>query len=143
MASKFESIRLALTQPLQNALPGVDKVLPNQATYTPKIGSPYLEVFVLPNQPSAVTRGSKGYDIHTGVMQVSLRYPREQTDLPALRAADEIETIYQQYIRGGYLSHGGVSVRITSVGAGQARIDDAWYFVPVNINYESHIKGVI
>jgi hypothetical protein len=143
VASKFESIRLALTSPLQALLPELDKVLPNQPTYTPRLGAAYLEVFVLPNQPSASTLGRNGQDAHTGTLQVSLRFPREQTDLPLLRAADEIETAYQQFIRGGHLSHNGVSVRITSVGVGAPRVDDAWYFAPVNINYESHIKGVI
>ena len=35
-----------------------------------------------------------------------------------------------------------VGVRITSVGLGNTSADSAWFFAPININYESFLKGV-
>ena len=142
MANKFENIRKALMTPMDGLLSGVDIAWPN-GEYKPVVGTPYAKLFLLPNQPSSVTNGQDGYDVHTGVFQVSLFYPKSKTDFPSIRAADTIESAYQQYVRGSYLSSGGVSVRITSVGIGTASADEAWYFVPININYESYIKGVI
>lgn len=142
MANKFENIRKALTTPMAAVLPGIDKVFPNQS-YTPDPQTPYMAYFMLRNQPSASTLGAAGQDVHTGTFQISLYYPKSSGDIAMLQAADEIETTYQQYVRGGYLSSGGVSVRITSVGLGTANADNAWFFTPININYESYIKGVI
>ena len=127
---------------MATVLPGIDKVFPNQP-YTPDPQTPYMAYFMLRNQPSATTLGAAGQDVHTGTLQISLHYPKASGDIEMLKAADEIETVYQQYIRGGYLSSGGVSVRITSVGIGTPRADSAWFFAPININYESYIKGVI
>lgn len=143
MANKFEDIRKAVTGPFSGLLSGVDVVYPNQQDYSPSINKPHVRLFVFNNQPSAFTLGRDGQDVHTGVLQASLFYPREQTDAPLLRAADIIETTYQQYIRGGYLSSGDVNVRITSVGLGSPSQDGAWYFAPVNINFESYIKGIL
>lgn len=142
MANKFENIRRALTSPMENLLTDLYKVFPN-LPYKPDPDKPYLAYFLLPNQPSASTLGAAGQDVHTGTFQISLYYPKSSGDIEMLKAADEIETVYQQYIRGGYLSSGGVSVRITSVGIGTPRADNAWFFAPININYESYIKGVI
>lgn len=142
MANKFENIRKALTTPMATVLPDLYKVFPNRS-HEPDPNTPYLAYFLLPNQPSASTLGAAGQDVHTGTFQISLYYPKASGDVDLLKAADEIETVYQQYIRGGYLSSGGVSVRITSVGIGTPRADNAWFFAPININYESYIKGVI
>ena len=141
MATKFEDLRKALTTPMASVLPSVDKVFPNR-DYTPSPNTPYMKYFILRNQPSAATLGADGLDVHTGVFQISLFYPKSSGDIDLLQAADEIETVYQQYVRGAYLSSGSVSVRITSVGLGTASADNAWYFAPININYESYLKGV-
>ena len=141
MANKFENIRKALTTPMATVLPSITKVFPNQP-YTPDPNTPYMAYFLLPNQPSASTLGSDGLDVHTGVFQISLFYPKSTGDIELLKAADEIETVYQQYVRGAYLSSGSVNVRITSVGLGNTSADSAWFFAPININYESFLKGV-
>ena len=98
MATKFEDLRKALTSPMANVLPGVDKVFPNR-DYTPTTGSPYMKYFVLRNHPSAATLGADGLDVHTGVFQISLFYPKSTGDIDLLKAADEIESVYQQYMR--------------------------------------------
>lgn len=141
MATKFEDLRKALTSPMANVLPSVDKVFPNEE-YTPTIDRPHMRYYVLPNQPRAATLGADGLDVHTGVFQISLFYPKSTGDIDLLRAADEVETVYQQYVRGAYLSSGSVNVRITSVGLGNTSADSAWFFAPININYESFLKGV-
>ena len=141
MATKFEDLRKALTTPMANVLTDLDKAFPNR-DYTPTPDKPHMRYFVLRNQPSAATLGRDGLDVHTGVFQISLFYPKSSGDLDLLRAADVIETTYQQYVRGDYLTSGTVSVRITSVGLGNTSADSAWYFAPININYESFIKGV-
>lgn len=126
---------------MAGALPDVDKVFPNR-DYTPTVSKPHMRYFFLRNQPSAATLGADGLDAHTGVFQISLFYPKSTGDIELLKAADEIETVYQQYMRRQSLTSGDVSVRITSVGAGNTSADNAWFFMPININYESFIKGV-
>lgn len=143
MATKFEDLRKALTSPMVNTstIPAEHRVFPN-AEYTPEIGTPHMRYFVLRNQPSVATLGADGLDVHTGVFQISLFYPKSTGDIDLLKAADEIEAVYQQYVRGAYLSIGSVNVRITSVGLGDTSADSAWFFAPININYESYLKGV-
>lgn len=139
--AKFENLRKALTGPLNGLLTGIDIVYPNQS-HEPQVGQAFIQVFVLPNQPQVATLGVTGRDVHTGVLQLSLYFPKSQTDFPLLRTADEIEAAYQAYARGQYLTSDGVSARVTSIGIGPTTTSDAWFFAPVNINYESHIQGV-
>jgi hypothetical protein len=75
-------------------------------------------------------------------MQVSIYTPKEKTDFPTLRAADEIERTYQSFVRGAYLTVDGVSVRVTSIGIGTTRDNEQWFFAPVTIAYNSHIRGL-
>ena len=63
MANKFENIRKALMTPMSGLLPGVDIAWPNDE-YKPVVGTPYAKLFLLPNQPSSVTNGQDGYDVH-------------------------------------------------------------------------------
>jgi hypothetical protein len=86
--------------------------------------------------------GADGYDEHTGILQVSLYTAKERTDYPLLRAADEVEQAYQQFIRGAYLTADGVNVRIRSVGVGASQFNDHWFFAPMTITFTTYIKGL-
>jgi hypothetical protein len=138
---KFEAIRKALVQPLGAILVGFDVVYPNQE-YISKPNVNHARVFLIPNQPTVASLGAGGYDQHTGILQVSLYTPKEKTDFPLLRAADEIERTYQAFVRGSYLTADGVNVRVTSIGIGAAQFNDQWFFAPVTIAFTSHIKGL-
>lgn len=138
---KFEAIRKALTQPLGGILADFDVVYPNQE-YISQPNQSHARVFLIMNQPSVATLGAGGYDQHTGILQVSLYTPKEKTDFPLLRAADEIEQTYQAFVRGLYLTVDGVNVRVTSIGVQAAQITDQWFFAPVTIAFTSHIKGL-
>lgn len=138
---KFESLRLALTQPLTSALSGFDIVYPN-TEYNTAPARNHARVFILSNQPSVATLGAQGFDEHTGVLQVTLYTVKHQTDFTLLRAADALEAAYQAHVRGDYLTNGGVSVRINSIGIQPAQSDAQFYYAPVNIQYTSFIRGL-
>lgn len=138
---KFEAIRKALIQPLGSILAGFDVVYPNQE-YVSQPNQDHARVFLIMNQPTVSTLGAQGYDQHTGILQISLYTPKEKTDFPLLRAADEIESTYQAFVRGSYLTVGGVSVRVTSIGIGAAQVNDQWFSAPVTISFTSQIKGL-
>jgi hypothetical protein len=139
--NKFEELREALTGPFATMGLGIDIVYPNTA-YEPTIGTPWLRLDILPNQPNVATLGRSGRDEHTGVLQASLFYPKSQTDFPLLRMVDKIDTAMQPFIRSQFLTSGSTNVKLTSIGMGNTQPEDAWYMQPVNIAYRAHIQGL-
>jgi hypothetical protein len=140
--NKFEELREALTGRFASMGLGIHIVYPN-TEYTPTIGTPYLRLDILANQPNAVTLGRSGLDEHTGVLQASLFFPKSATDFPVLRMADLIDTALQQFVRGQYLISGATSVRLTSIGIGSTQPEEAWYMQPVNISYRAQVQGLV
>jgi len=148
--SKFENIRKALTGQFSVMGLGIDIVYPN-AAYEPQSGEPWVRLDILPNQPTIVTLGRSGYDQHTGVMQITLFYPKGETDFPILRMADTIESALQPFIRGSFLTSGNVIVKLLSIGIGPVITDrvsvstisqsQSWFTVPINVEYRAQIQG--
>ncbi len=138
---KFEAIRKALVQPLSSILEGFDLVYPNNK-YESKPDRNHARIFIIMNQPTISTLGAGGYDEHTGILQVSLYTPKQRTDFPLLRAADQVEQTYQEFVRRSYLTSDGVNIRVTSIGVGASQSSDNWFFAPITISYTTYIKGL-
>lgn len=129
-------IRRALETRLAALLPAVDIAAENVA-YTPTIGRPYQEVWLLPNTPLSPTLGNRELTQERGILQVSLYYPLNKGTREVMERA---EAVRGHFPRGLTLSSGGVSVvieRRASVAPG--RPVNGWYVVPVSVPYFSWI----
>lgn len=133
----FVDINNALVKPIvDNAGFGIEFNYENKNT-KPAIKTPFGQCFLLPVQPEQAALGQDGCDEHSGVFQISLRYPENQGNIAALTKADEIASVYKS---GAVLTYNGVNVTIESIGIGQALNDGPWFLVPITINYYSFIR---
>ena len=106
-------------------------------SYTPVVGTPWAQLFIVPNQPSVNTMGSGGDDLITGFLQVNLNYPVGDGDGIAKQKAT---TVRDYFHAGRVFTYSGVDVFITNSGRGVARNIDSWYQVLLTINWQSRIE---
>ena len=132
MTDKIDS---ALIQAFDDAGFGLPFAVENES-YTPVTGTPYAQLFILPNQPTVSTMGDSGQDLITGLMQVNLNYPVGDGSGLAKQKATAIRNVFKAGYRPSY---DGQEVFITSSGRGIARNQDSWYQVVVNIIWEARV----
>lgn len=116
MSDPVISIRNALEAALAAITPAIDIVHENEE-YTPTVGRPYCEAYLLWATPGNPTLG-QGYYQELGVLQVSLKYPLMAGTLDAATQAGLIRNLFK---RGAAFTSGGVKVQIdktAAVGAG-------------------------
>lgn len=103
-------------------------------TFTKPASGPFAEVYILPNQPTVDTLGDAGRDLHTGILQINLNYPRNQGDGAILTKADAIRNYYEA---GTRFSHEGQEVFIMSCGRSVGRLVDNHYQIVLTINWRA------
>jgi len=117
-----------------NLTPPLPVVWPNQTTAPPPDGTAYLEVSVFNNKIDRLFL-SGGPDRHKGIMQVLLKWPLNQDELPAIDIAGEIVSHFR--VDDPYWIN-GIKVTITerpSIGDG-VPTKVSWE-VPVSVPYEA------
>ena len=135
--STFVDINNALLNPIINNNDfGIAFNYENKNTL-PDVDGPFGQAFLLPVQPEQKALGQDGCDQHTGVFQISLRFPENTGNIAILTKADEIAIAYKS---GTVLTYNGVNVTIESVGIAQGFNDGPWFLVPITINYYSFIR---
>jgi len=132
MTHKIDS---ALIQAFESGGFGLAYTVENQSE-DPPTGTPYAQLFILPNQPTVSTMGDSGQDLITGLMQVNLNYPIGDGAGEAKQKATEIREVFKAGYRPTY---DGQEVFITSSGRGIARNQDSWFQVIVNIIWEARV----
>lgn len=102
------------------------------ANFTPVEGTPWAQVFFLPDQPKAVTLSGTGEDEHTGILQINLNYPQ---GAGAGAAADKADAIREYFEAGARFAFESQEVLVLSSGRAGGRNDEGWFILPVSINF--------
>lgn len=127
----YVTIRRLLELRVNTMAPRPDVAFEN-APYTPRQGTPYMQLTLLPGKTENPTMGDQ-FKRETGLLQLSLYYPVNAG--PAL-AYTQAEVARSHFPRGLTLSDTGVRVLIDEHPyVGSAMQDEGWFMVPVSIPY--------
>lgn len=98
------------------AIPGMVALVEVGSPSTPPPGQPYASFDVIFNPPDVATLGDQGEDMHTGFVQLTLRYP------PGPNAKNQIlqlaDAIRESFKAGSRAYSGDQEVVITNSGLG-------------------------
>jgi hypothetical protein len=103
--------------------------------YTPVEGTPYAEIFVIPNDQTALSLYET--DQTDGIFRVILRYPVNTSAIPAKTMAD---TIFAVFKIGSYFYYGDQKVEITGFSRNVGLNEAGWYKLVLSINYNAFIR---
>lgn len=104
--------------------------------FTPVPGTPWAELFIIPNQPTVNTLGDGGQDLIEGVFQINLNYPVGGGAGTAKQKATEIR---DYFYAGRVFTYSAQDVSIISAGRGISRNVDSWYKVITTIFWQSRV----
>ena len=128
----FSHIQSALIKSFTDGDHNLDVAYPN-ISFTPKINTEYAQLFIIPNQPYAVTLGNNGEDEYTGIMQINLNYP---VNTGTLKINLKREEILARYKAGMKYKYEDQSVLITSAGqSAVGQVVDNYYRIPLTIEW--------
>lgn len=142
---RFLDIRNALIKSWLDGSFGLQKALPGK-DFTPVTGTPWAKLDVVPAQPSVDTLGDNGQDVHEGFFQVTLNYPLDSGDSPALRKADEMAARYKagaRFYAPNVQSDPDwveLCVLIRSCGVSQPSSSDGWQRTVITIYYSAWVS---
>lgn len=130
-------VEVALMTSLATTMAAIPTEFPNMHLARPS-NSKWAQVFYIPNKPHVYTLGSKGRDMVTGLVQITINYPSGEgtsashTDQAAFRAA---------YKAGTRLTANGQQVTLTSIGLdGSGAIEGAWFVQHISIGWYALIS---
>jgi hypothetical protein len=102
------------------------------ANFAPVEGTPWAQVFFLPEQPKVATLSGIGEDEHLGIFQINLNYPQ---GAGAGAAADKADAIREYFEAGARFAFDSQDVLVLSSGRASGRNSQGWYILPVEINF--------
>jgi len=134
MSTHFNDIEAALMTQLSTLADAPDIAYPN-INYEPTIGSAYLRANMIPVDTIQASLGTSGKDETNGILQIDVVHPAGEgrSILP--------DSIADHFKRGTVMTYNGVNVRVRSVSIGSAIREEAWYFVPVSIDFQSYTEA--
>ena len=132
----LDAVKAALEGQLATIAPAIDTVHENEA-YTPKVGTPYQEAYVLPAEPD--NNVLSGNYQERGIFQVTLKYP------PGAGAKDAIARAIltrDAFPRGLSLVKSGITTIIerTPEIAPGANTEDR-YLLPVRVRFYANVPS--
>ena len=129
IAQAFEVKLAALSPALSTAFDNVD--------FTPVVGEPYQEAFLLPASPDNSSMGQKHYR-EVGLYQITLCYPKG-TGAGAARARAELTK--KHFKRGTTMENGGLKVIVIRTPTISPRfIDGDRYKLALSIYYQCDVN---
>lgn len=87
-------IRSALESAVDGMLPTLPSVHQGEG-YDPIVGTPYVEIYLLPALPENPTMGD-GYYRESGILQVTLNYPAGEGTADATARAEAIRELFRR-----------------------------------------------
>jgi len=135
----FENIQKALDVPLKTGSFGGLPVYLENSTAVPDISTPFLTGTLLPVQPTQSELGPAGTDLHVGIYQISIYYPKDSGTGNINRKADEIAAVFKSGVNFEWVT---VCVRIISIGRGPLRINKGWAVLDLSVDWSSYIKRI-
>ena len=111
--------------------PSMPVAWPNVSYDPPATG--YLRVSHLPNETDQVTLGASGQNRHTGILQVSVMWPKGDGSIDPLEVAAQVVAHFK---RGTSFTQNSVDIRIVVPPSIAAPLDDDPFMqYPVTIQY--------
>lgn len=135
----FEEIQKALDVPLKTGSFGGLPVFLENSTSIPDISTPFLSGTLLPVQPVQSELGPSGTDLHEGIYQISIYYPKDTGTGNINRKADEIANIFKANAIFEWLN---TCVRVNGIGRGPLRINKGWAILDLSVDWSTYIRRV-
>lgn len=135
----FEEIQKALDVPLKTSDFGGLPVYLENSISVPDISTPFLSGTLLPDQPVQSGLGPAGTDLHEGIYQISIYYPKDSGTGNINRKADEIASVFKPNTNFEWLS---TCVRINNIGRGPLRLNKGWVILDLSVDWFTYIKRV-
>lgn len=133
--SAFNNISVALNQRLQGYATTNSITVAWENTKTePSTGTNWIRPTVLSADVDQVGIASSDSEYHLGIYQIDVFVPIGTPKAIALELADSIS---DYFTRGLSLTYNSTSVRIGTKSIGTGTRDNAWYQLPVFINYHT------
>ncbi len=104
--------------------------------FEPVPGTPWAELFIIPNQPIVNTLGDGGQDLITGIFQINLNYP---VGGGAGEAKQKATAVRDYFYAGRVFTYLAQDVHIISAGRGISRNVDSWYKVTTTIFWQARV----
>jgi len=134
MSTSFLDISAALDTKLNAFAVGNSlEVAWENIDYQPTVGTLFLRPTILPADTLPIGLGYTSSEDHLGLYQIDVICPLDQGKGLAISQADLLSTHFAR----GELIYNSVKLRIKSVSRGTGSRDNAWYVVPVFINYQT------
>jgi len=135
----FEEIQKALDVPLKTiSFGGLPAYLENSIV-VPDISTPFLTGTLLPVQPIQSELGPSGTNLHEGIYQISIYYPKDSGTGNINRKADEIAAVFKSGVNLEWLT---TCVRLNNIGRGSLRINKGWAILDLNVDWSSYIRRI-
>jgi hypothetical protein len=125
------TIKQAFEVALSAITPSIDTAYSN-VDFTPTIGEPHQEIYLLPATPDNTEQGVKNYR-EQGLVQVNLCYPLNDGEINGLTRAELIRDTFK---KGTTLARGGLSINVTTTPTIFPSFKDKErWCIPVRISY--------
>jgi len=131
MTTTNEDITHALYKHYSTFTASIRMVSENES-YTPTLGTPYLKTWVMPVPTETITLGPDGVHWYIGVFQISCYYPQAFGSNDAKVMAGRLVS---HFFRGTQVTYNNILVKMRQAWVNPGFQEDAWYVVPVSINY--------
>ncbi len=135
----FEDLQKALDVPLKTGSFGGLPVFLENSHEEPDISTPFLTGTMLPAQPEQSELGPAGTDLHEGVYQISIYYPKDSGTGDVNRKADEIAVVFKP---NAIFEWDTVCIRVISIGRNHLRINKGWAILDLSVNWSSYIRRI-
>lgn len=135
----FENIQKALDTPLKTSdFGGLPVFLENTAA-VPDISTPFLTGTILPTQLFQSELGPTGTDLHDGIYQISIYYPKDTGTADLNRKADEIAAIFKSGVNFEWET---TCVRLVKIERNPLRINKGWAILDLSVKWSSYILRI-
>jgi len=108
------------------------RMVSENESYEPALGTPYLRTWHSPAQTETITLGPNGVHWYMGVFQISCYYPQAFGWADAKAMAGRLIT---HFFRGTQVTYNNISVKVRQSWMVPGFQEDAWYLVPVIVEY--------
>jgi len=135
----FENIQKALDTPLKTGSFGGLPVFLENTAAIPDISTPFLTGTILPTEPFQSELGPAGTDLHAGVYQISVYYPKDTGSADLNRKADEIAAVFKSGVNFEWET---TCVRVNKIGRHPLRINKGWAILDLSVGWSSYILRI-
>ena len=105
-------------------------------SFTPKVGVPYAQCYVLPAKTEDPSIGDK-HSRKTGIFQVSLKFPVNEGSTKIEATKDSIENFFY---RGRSFEKNGKWLNVDSTPSStSASVQNGWYVMHISIDYRMEV----